>query len=162
MQVLVELSAYVPGKQFEQKPANDFAQDCRSPAEHFWHTMQLASLVRFWYLPAGQSLHAPFFNKSTKRPGVQSVQKPSNDFAQDCRSPAGHFAQSTQLVCFDEFWYLFASQAVHDATSEAVEYLPAPHSVHVLAPVPVPVFVIEPAAHVLQSKLPSVLDHLPT
>ena len=49
LHVCVELSAYVPGEQSEQKPSNDFAQDCRAPAEHFAHVMQLAWLVRFWY-----------------------------------------------------------------------------------------------------------------
>jgi hypothetical protein len=43
--------------------------------------------------------------------------------------------------------YLPASHAVHTATFDAVEYFPASHSVHVLAPVLVPVLVMEPAAH---------------
>ena len=74
IQVLVELSAYVPGKQAVQQPANDFPQDCRAPARHFAHPTQLASLVRFWYRPSGQSVQAPFFDASTKRPGGQSTQ----------------------------------------------------------------------------------------
>ena len=38
-----------------------------------------------------------------------------------------------------------ALQLVQAATFEAIEYLPAVHGVHAEAPVPVPVFVIEPA-----------------
>ena len=37
------------------------------------------------------------------------------------------------------------------ATFDAVEYLPTAHPVQILAPVLVPVFVIEPVAHILQS-----------
>ena len=40
---------------------------------------------------------------------------------------------------------------MHCATFDAVEYLPTAHAVHVVAPVLVPVFVIEPAAHCAQS-----------
>ena len=40
---------------------------------------------------------------------------------------------------------------MHAATFDAVEYLPMAHLVQMLAPVPVPVFVIEPAAHAMQS-----------
>ena len=43
-----------------------------------------------------------------------------------------------------------AAHAVHAATFDAVEYLPAAHAVHLTAPVLVPVSVIEPAAHVMQ------------
>ena len=47
LQVCVELSAYVPGKHLVQKPANDFAQDCRSPAGHFAQAMQPVCLDAF-------------------------------------------------------------------------------------------------------------------
>ena len=47
--------------------------------------------------------------------------------------------------------YLPAAHAVHAATFDAVEYLPTAHAVQILAPVLVPAFVIEPAAHALQS-----------
>ena len=40
---------------------------------------------------------------------------------------------------------------MQDWTFDAVEYLPAAHWAHELAPVADPVFVIEPAAHLLQS-----------
>ena len=43
-----------------------------------------------------------------------------------------------------------ASQSVHEATFDATENLPAPHSVHELAPAVAPVFVIDPAAHTVQ------------
>ena len=43
-----------------------------------------------------------------------------------------------------------AVQLVHDATLDPVEYVPAAHAVHKLAPGAVPVSVIEPATHALQ------------
>ena len=89
------------------------------------------------------------------------MQKPSKDFAQDSRSPAGHFAHTTQLVCFDAFWYLLASQSVHDAAAEVAAYLPTPHSVHVEAPALVPVFVIEPAAQLVHDATLEAVEYLP-
>ena len=50
---------------------------------------------------------------------------------------------------------------MHDATSEVVEYLPAPHSVQMLAPAFVPVFVIEPAAHSVHNATFEVSEYLP-
>ena len=67
-------------------------------------------------------------------PAMQSVQKPSLDPPQPRRPPAGHEAQ-----------------LVHEATFDAVEYSPAAHAVHELAPAAVPVFVIDPAIHTLQN-----------
>ena len=43
-----------------------------------------------------------------------------------------------------------ARQSMHDATFDAVEYLPAAHAVHCVAPVLVPVSVVEPGAHIVQ------------
>ena len=56
---------------------------------------------------------------------------------------------------------MLASQSVHDATSDAVEYLPAPHSVHVLAPALVPVFVTEPAAQSVHDATFEAVEYLP-
>ena len=44
--------------------------------------------------------------------------------------------------------------SVHDATVDAVEYLPAAHASHFVAPADRPVLVIEPAAHPEQYDLP--------
>ena len=44
---------------------------------------------------------------------------------------------------------------MHDATSDVVEYLPAAHLEHVVAPFDSPVFVIEPGSQVLQYVLPA-------
>ena len=46
------------------------------------------------------------------------------------------------------------AQVEHDATLEDNEYVPAAQGVHVNAPGLVPVFVTEPAAHVLQEASP--------
>ena len=60
--------------------------------------------------------------------------------------PASHTSQSLALAEPVVAAYWPASQSVHADTFDAVEYLPAPHAVHVVAPAFVPVFVIEPAA----------------
>ena len=65
--------------------------------------------------------------------------------------PAGQSMQA--LAAFEPVvpTYLPALQAMHAACEDAATYHPAAHAVHVTPPVPVPVFVIEPAAHVMQS-----------
>ena len=50
---------------------------------------------------------------------------------------------------------------MHDAAAEVAEYLPAPHSVHELAPVLVPVFVIEPAPQSMHDATFDVVEYLP-
>ena len=50
---------------------------------------------------------------------------------------------------------------MHDAAAEVVEYLPAAHSVHVEAPVSVPVFVIEPAAQSVHDATFELVEYLP-
>ena len=50
---------------------------------------------------------------------------------------------------------------MHDAAAEVVEYLPAAHSVHVEAPVPVPVFVTEPAVHSVHDATFEAAEYLP-
>jgi hypothetical protein len=54
-----------------------------------------------------------------------------------------------------------ASHSVHDATFEAAEYLPAPHSVHELAPALVPAFVIEPAPQSVHAATFDAVEYLP-
>ena len=50
---------------------------------------------------------------------------------------------------------------MHAVTFDAVEYLPTAHTVHVLAPVPVPVFVIEPAAHSMHVESVDAAEYSP-
>ena len=47
--------------------------------------------------------------------------------------------------------YLPFGHDVHACTFDLLEYLPTAHAVQILAPVPVPVFVIEPAGQSVQS-----------
>ena len=47
--------------------------------------------------------------------------------------------------------YLPFGHDVHALTFDSLEYLPTAHALQMLAPLPVPVFVIEPAAHCAQS-----------
>ena len=54
-----------------------------------------------------------------------------------------------------------AAHSVHDATSDAAEYLPAPHAVHVVAPASAPVSVIEPAWHPSQYVRPALVVYIP-
>jgi hypothetical protein len=46
-------------------------------------------------------------------------------------------------------WNWPGAQFEHDDTADAIEYFPAAHSVHELAPLPLPVFVIEPVSQVV-------------
>ena len=60
--------------------------------------------------------------------------------------------------------YLPFGHDVHALTFDSLEYLPTAHAVQMLAPVLVPVFVIEPAAHCAQSLAwfePLVLLYVP-
>ena len=50
---------------------------------------------------------------------------------------------------------------MHDATAEVVEYLPALHSVHVVAPALVPVFVIEPAPQSVHEASLGSIEYVP-
>ena len=50
---------------------------------------------------------------------------------------------------------------MHDATAEVVEYFPALHSAHELAPTLAPVFVIDPAAHAAQDESVDEAEYLP-
>ena len=50
---------------------------------------------------------------------------------------------------------------MHDGTFDAVEYLPALHEVHELAPALMPVFVIEPAPQSMHDATLDVVEYLP-
>ena len=50
---------------------------------------------------------------------------------------------------------------MHDATVDAVEYLPAAHGVHELAPAAAPVFVIKPALHSMHDATFDAVEYLP-
>ena len=70
--------------------------------------------------------------------------------------PAPQVMQSVSALEPVADTYLPAPQSVHDPTFDAVEYLPASHSVHAVAPAAVPVFVFEPAAQAIHADSPSV------
>ena len=57
--------------------------------------------------------------------------------------------------------YLPAGQALHSATFDSLEYLPTAHAVQMLAPVLVPVFVIEPAAQSEHDFTSEAAEYLP-
>ena len=50
---------------------------------------------------------------------------------------------------------------MHDIAADIAEYLPAPHSVHELAPALVPVFVIEPAPQSVHAATFDAVEYLP-
>ena len=50
---------------------------------------------------------------------------------------------------------------MHDVAADITEYLPAPHSVHELAPALVPVLVIEPAPQSLHAATFDAVEYLP-
>jgi hypothetical protein len=64
--------------------------------------------------------------------------------------PAGHAPLHSADVPWPLNPYRPSVQLEHAATFDAVEYFPAAHAVQLLAPVPVPVSVREPALHAMQ------------
>ena len=50
---------------------------------------------------------------------------------------------------------------MHDVLFEAVEYLPAAHAVHVVAPAPGPLFVIDPASQPMHTAMFDAFEYLP-
>ena len=50
---------------------------------------------------------------------------------------------------------------MHDVAADITEYLPAPHSVHELAPALVPAFVIEPALQSVHAATFDAVEYLP-
>ena len=62
---------------------------------------------------------------------------------------------------FAAFWYLPLGQSVQLAAAEVVEYLPAAHSTHELAPAAEPVFVIDPAAQSMHEPTSDAVEYLP-
>ena len=50
---------------------------------------------------------------------------------------------------------------MHAETLDAVEYLPAAHSTHVVAPASAPVFVTDPAAHSMHELTSDAVEYLP-
>ena len=76
--------------------------------------------------------------------------------------PAMHALQS--LASFEPpvSTYLPASQSMHAVEMlDAVEYLPAAQTVHVVAPVLVPLSVIDPAAHVMHDSTFDAVEYSP-
>ena len=96
--------------------------------------------------PASQLVQAATLDAVENVPAVQAVHVvapvPAPVFVMD---PAAHVMQSLCWVCPFILWYVPALQSVQAATLDAVEYFPAVQAVHVVAPVLVPVFVIDPA-----------------
>ena len=76
--------------------------------------------------------------------------------------PAAHCAQS--LTSFEPVVpvYVPGAQSVHEATFDAVEYLPTAHAVHVVPPVLVPASVIEPAAQSMHDGTSDFVEYLPS
>ena len=76
--------------------------------------------------------------------------------------PAAHCAQS--LTSFEPVVpvYVPGAQSVHEATFDAVEYLPTAHAVHVVPPVLVPASVIEPAAQSMHDGTFDFVEYLPS
>ena len=83
------------------------------------------------YLPTAQAAHV-----------VAPV--PASSFVIE---PATHTSQSLAAAEPVVPTYLPAVQSVHAATSDAIEYFPTAHAVHTVAPLLVPLSVIEPAPH---------------
>ena len=113
-------------------------------------------------MPAGHDVHAATFDSLEYLPTAHAVQMlaplPVPVFVIE---PAAHCAQS--LLSFEPVvpLYVPASQSVHAATFDAVEYLPTAHAVHVVAPVPVPASVMEPAVQSVHDATFDAVEYLP-
>ena len=110
------------------------------------------------YFPAAHVLHASCAVASLYCPATHGVHVTAPEPVPVFVSEPG--AHSMQLAASFEpvaATYLPASQAMHACTFEAVEYFPAPHAVHFVAPVPVPSLVNDPAAHSVHASSPVVV-----
>jgi hypothetical protein len=67
----------------------------------------------------------------------------------------------SQPVCAVEAWYDPLKHLLHSLAVAFVEYRPTLHSPHVLAPVSLPLSVIEPAAHSLHLSSAELLVYCP-
>ena len=134
------------------------------------HASQKALPVSTCFLPTPQSLQAVCPELSTYLPASQAVH--CLTFDRNEYLPAAHgvhelapllvpvFVTEPGLHCLHRLsafepsasTYLPALQSLQTATLDCVEYLPAAHAVHVVAPVSGPVFVTEPAAHTLHDE----------
>ena len=115
-----------------------------APAEHGTQFSLVAPVSALLYVPALQ------------RPSQLLVLDPPAP-----KWPAGQKIQSAASSDPGVATYLPAAQSLHDATFDAVENLPASHSVHVVAPSLEPVSVIEPASHGMQAVELSSSTYLP-
>ena len=76
--------------------------------------------------------------------------------------PAAHSAQSLAEAEPVVSTYLPATQPMHDvARVDAIEYCPTAQAVQVVAPVPAPLSVIEPAAQVVQDGTSDTVEYSP-
>jgi hypothetical protein len=135
---------YVPAEQREQDACPvKFAID---PGSHLEHSHSVVIPGVELNRPAGQSMQA--VTLSWNRAEVPSSVK---------YFPTG---QLVQLAAPGSL-YLPAVQIKQVATLEAVEYFPGVHGVQVVAPVPVPVSVIDPALQLVQAATLETVEYLP-
>ena len=114
------------------------------------------------YLPFGHDVHAFTFDLLEYLPTAHAVQILAPvSVPVFVIEPAGQSVQSLGLLEPVVPLYVPATQSVHVATFDAVEYLPTAHAVHVVAPVPVPASVIEPAAQSVHVDSVDFVEYLP-
>ena len=75
--------------------------------------------------------------------------------------PAGQVSQSFASSEPVDSMYLPASQSMQAATFDAVEYLPTAQALQVVAPVLVPVSVIDPAVHTVHAATFDAVEYVP-
>ena len=126
------------------------------------HTLHTVSPAWSPYFPLGQPIQAPL-DEVEYLPTVHAVQMlaPTKEpvFVID---PAAHSAQSLAEAEPVVSTYLPATQPMHDvARVDAIEYCPTAQAVQVVAPVPAPLSVIEPAAQVVQDGTSDTVEYSP-
>ena len=133
------------------------------------HVIQLLPPVLARYFPAAQDAHAAVDTElnlpdahavqvlapvpvpvSVREPAAQAMHDAVVPAPADAYEAAGHAPLHAAAVPWPLSAYRPALQLEHAATVDAVEYFPAAHAVQLLAPVPVPVLVREPALQAMQ------------
>ena len=110
------------------------------------------------YSPGAQFAHAATFERIEYLPSAQAVHVVAPVLV-----PAFVIEPAAQVMQWFEPsfpMYFAAGQLLQACMFERVEYLPAAHAVHVVAPAPVPLFVIDPGPQLMHRVEPSLVTYV--
>ena len=130
-----------------------------SPGKQFAHTVELAFPA---YLPAGHRLHADPSDVGEYVPEAHGLQTLAPALGPVfVIEPGWHSLQSLVAFAPTESANRPARHAIQDFTFDAVEYMPAAHCVHVVAPALLPVSVSEPAGQSMHDATSDLVEYFP-